>query len=390
MFILASLSAAVAAGGCCEPQQYTCCTTSADCCTNWGKLECSVGVCVFSADSPRVAVESLSEEHAVSVGRKGWTVTRRAPKSAPLRLTVALKQSNVEKLTALLHAVSDPESPAYGEFLSRDEVNDLTAPSADTKEAVRAWLGEAAVDATPNGDFVTLDTTVGEAERLLAAQYWTFTHTSSGRTVSRLAAGVTYTLPEGVASAIDFVAPTTTFPPVTAKPVASALRAHAGVKPVITPPKLRALANLSATDVGVGAKGIKQGVASFLNQYYDPADLAALRSKYSMAPIGDLMVPVPATQPHTPVGVEASMDVQYLTSTGEEIMTEHWSTKGAQPGNPENEPFVAWLTAVAAAFDPPSLFSISYGDEEPGVSYQYAQVSVLYIPLHFTRILLTI
>ena len=45
--VLLSLAAAVAAGGCCEPQQYKCCTTDADCCTNWGALQCSVGVCVF-------------------------------------------------------------------------------------------------------------------------------------------------------------------------------------------------------------------------------------------------------------------------------------------------------------------------------------------------------
>ena len=48
-------------------------------------------------------------------------------------------------------------------------------------------------------------------------------------------------------------------------------------------------------------------------------------------------------------------------------------TNGTQPGNPENEPFVAWLTSVASAVDPPSVFSISYGDEENGVSYEYAQ-----------------
>ena len=45
-----------------------------------------------------------------------------------------------------------------------------------------------------------------------------------------------------------------------------------------------------------------------------------------------------------------------------------------EPGNPENEPFVKWLTDVASAGDDvPSLFSISYGDEETGVSYAYAQ-----------------
>ena len=320
-----------------------------------------------AALAARINVETLSVRHAESVANKGWTATARAAPSTMLQLTVALKQTNVEMLTATLYSVSDPDSPKYGEFLTRDEVHALTAPSAVTKSAVRAWLGSAAVEATPSGDFVTLDTTVGVAEKLLSAEYWTFTHAASGHTVTRLAAGVTYTLPDSVAAAVDFVAPTTTFPSPRAAHMSSA------VKPAITPPRIRALANLTAADVGVGIGGVKQGVASFLGQFYAKADLDALRKKYHMAALpATLMVKVPASQPATPVGVEASMDVQYITSTGDQIATEHWSTPGAQPGNPENEPFVAFLTKVAAAFDPPSLFSMSYGDEEDGVSKQYA------------------
>lgn len=37
------------------------------------------------------------------------------------------------------------------------------------------------------------------------------------------------------------------------------------------------------------------------------------------------------------------------------------------------EPFVAWLVTLANTSTPPSVFSISYGDEETGVSKAYAQ-----------------
>jgi tripeptidyl-peptidase I len=303
----------------------------------------------------------------------------------------------------VLLAVSDPDSHAYGHFLSAEQVDALVAPSPDRVARVAAWLqgagqGEGVVSTTRNGDFLHVDTTVGRAEKLLGhgAEYLTYHHAATGKTITRLrlsgppsaseeeeeggGAAAPYTLPEGIAPLVDFVAPTVTFPPVDATTPFRVASPQA--KPVITPPKLRALANMTDADVGKGGsaatgKGaIKQGVASFLGQFYDPADLKALRAKYDLSTAGldKLLVGVPAAQKHAPVGVEASMDVQYITSTGNEIVTEHWSTAGAQPGNPENEPFVKWLTDVASAGDDvPSLFSISYGDEETGVSYAYAQ-----------------
>jgi tripeptidyl-peptidase-1 len=58
---------------------------------------------------------------------------------------------------------------------------------------------------------------------------------------------------------------------------------------------------------------------------------------------------------------------------GAGVKTEVWYTNGVQPGNPANEPFVAWLTKLASTDDAPSLFSMSYGDEESGVVASFAQ-----------------
>jgi len=84
---------------------------------------------------------------------------------------------------------------------------------------------------------------------------------------------------------------------------------------------------------------------------------------------------VPADQKHAPVGTEAALDTQFLAGLGAGISAQAWYTDGTQPGNPENEPFVAWLAKVAATADDavPALFSISYGDEENGVTRAYAQ-----------------
>ena len=54
--------------------------------------------------------------------------------------------------------------------------------------------------------------------------------------------------------------------------------------------------------------------------------------------------------------------------------TDAWSTAGQQPHNPENEPFLVWLTNVAAQSDDrvAKAISVSYGDNEPGVNFDYA------------------
>ena len=42
----------------------------------------------------------------------------------------AIQQMNVNKLTELLHDVSDPDSPQYGKYRSRDEIEDIASNPA--------------------------------------------------------------------------------------------------------------------------------------------------------------------------------------------------------------------------------------------------------------------
>jgi len=51
----------------------------------------------------------------------------------------------------------------------------------------------------------------------------------------------------------------------------------------------------------------------------------------------------------------------------------HCLLLGVQPGNVENEPFVKFLEKLANSTAPPCVFSMSYGDDEPGVTESYAK-----------------
>jgi tripeptidyl-peptidase-1 len=64
------------------------------------------------------------------------------------------------------------------------------------------------------------------------------------------------------------------------------------------------------------------------------------------------------------------------------VSTTFWSTAGSRPF--ENEPFVAWLTALVALPDSalPAVISVSYGDNEYQIDPVYAaQMEVLFAKL---------
>ena len=70
--------------------------------------------------------------------------------------------------------------------------------------------------------------------------------------------------------------------------VTSAIKS-ADKSPLVTPPILRALMNLTDADVGGGSSSNNsQAIASFIGQYYNKADLEAFLSKYNMSSTGNL------------------------------------------------------------------------------------------------------
>merc|ERR1712139_136675 len=65
-------------------------------------------------------------------------------------------------------------------------------------------------------------------------------------------------------------------------------------------------------------------------------------------------------------GVESMLDIETITGIVGGIEAEFWGYAGTSPDNPENEPFMKWLTAVSSTPDNevPLVFSTSYGEDE--------------------------
>jgi tripeptidyl-peptidase-1 len=122
----------------------------------------------------------------------GWTPSAVADKrSQKLEIIVAVRQQNLDQLERELMAVSDPRSSRYGKHLSKQEVDALVAPAAESVAAVTAWLKSHGIHAnrkTANGDFLRATATVEQAEAALSTSYALFTHAATNTVVCRASA----------------------------------------------------------------------------------------------------------------------------------------------------------------------------------------------------------
>jgi len=138
-----------------------------------------------------------------------------------------------------------------------------------------------------------------------------------------------------------------------------------------TPSSLRKLYSVDNVE-GTSTKN-RQAVTAFLEQYYKPTDLAYFYRKYYPKAKGRKVQKVIGPNKRF-AGIEASLDIEYITALGANVPTQFWSFKGRAPDNPENEPFLDFLYLVANTSDAdvPYVISTSYGEDEKSVSMSYA------------------
>jgi len=95
-----------------------------------------------------------------------------APADHEMTFRISLVQPKFSVLEEHLYAVSDPASPRYGQHLSKEHVEELTAPSPEALAAVNDWLFSHGFDVNElsrsvSKDWVKIKTTVQKAEQML-------------------------------------------------------------------------------------------------------------------------------------------------------------------------------------------------------------------------------
>ncbi|XP_052385958.1 tripeptidyl-peptidase 1 isoform X2 [Carassius gibelio] len=307
-----------------------------------------------------VSGELLEADQDASVP-EDWILVGRVGSLEEVELTFALKQQNVNQMEELLKLVSDPDSHQYGKYLSLEEVAALVRPSQLTEKVVQNWLQSHGVKnchTVVTQDFLQCVMTVQVAEKLLPGTKF---HRYRRGSNTLLRSTSLYSVHEDVHQHLDF-----------GKGISkgwegarqSALGFHLGV----TPSVLRSRYNLTAKDVGTATNN-SQAVAQFLEQYYHPADLSEFMSLFARGFTHMSAVErVVGTQGSGKAGIEASLDVEYIMSSGANIST--WVF--TNPGRHESqEPFLQWMLLLSNMSAVPWVHTISYGDDEDSLSDAY-------------------
>jgi tripeptidyl-peptidase-1 len=328
-----------------------------------GQLLLAIALCSVVSAS-RVYLE-LGQQVTPPV-EKGWRIVRRCWSSDSIVLTFALKLRNVDELKKIFQQVSTPGSLKYREHMSLEDLATMTAPNKHEKERVQSWLQSEGVGveetcrATFNGDFLKCSVPCWLAEQLLDTQFFEYANSYND---SVMRANKLYSVPSDVAPFIDFVGGTHHFPPTERQ------RRHVALPALgVTPHLLRQHYNVS-DKVGEMTSN-KQAVAQFLNQHYSEVDLKEFFLLYGESfthkdSVDKIVGPNSGLS-----GAEASLDIQYIMSLGANISTWFWSTPGLHSGQ---EPFLEWIMAVGNTTDVPSVFSVSYGDDEDSLSTSYME-----------------
>ena len=318
------------------------------------------------------------------------------------KLRIHLKNTNMASFQQRVMDVSTPSHPAYGQHLSRVEVNSMLAPAKASYDLVLEWLEAQGLSpkSTIENDWIILDGTIGDAEELLQTRYQVFENSETGQLTARTLA---YSLPAALHAHVDIIAPTIKFStpsphmstivkdypaPAIKASTSSASDVHDGLSAcdntTITPDCIKALYKFKHFR-GSRRNGNEIGLAGFLEEYAQHDDLAQFLSAYEPSANGsDFSTVLINNGLNTQQNVggpqsigEANLDIQYGLSLAYPTPSTYFSTGGRPPETTsyevDNEPYLQFLTYLLSMDKIPQTISISYGDAEWTVPTSYAR-----------------
>ena len=291
----------------------------------------------------------------------------------PQSAVVALKQQNVPLLQTMVRARSDPTSGQYAQWMTRDAVLDVIAPSNSTQDSVIAWLkGAGSQNVDNRRDSVFFTASPEGIVQLFGASVCPLLKppssagaTSNLKTAPKLLGTSVAAIPPNIAQYIDLWE---LFPPPTpSQPNAySNFNATAGYPPsgcntsrdpsykgvpVATPPFYREL-------YAIGNMGVTNPLTNLSTQLPSPFASYAIEDMQTFAGLYNIKLGNITSQPYyKPTGdPEASLDMETATAVANGTQTVWWWAPGS------------WVFSMAnTVFNTPNsplVHSWSFGWEE--------------------------
>lgn len=177
----------------------------------------------FANAQPHV-MTTLRPEFANGVNRKvfyhrtsssfppEWNDLGLSSPNAAIDFNLYLPQQHLQELERLFWAVSDPQSPQYQEFKTREEIIDLVSPRDERVEPLISWLlanGVNKYEIGSYGDALQVKTSVMVASKLFGAEFHDFKHPSGRINVAHVGPA---SIPAELASYVELVYGLSDFP----------------------------------------------------------------------------------------------------------------------------------------------------------------------------------
>lgn len=293
-----------------------------------------------------------------------------------LKLSVGLYSKDISGLQKVLYDVSTPQSPLYGQHLSKAEVDEYVKPTDETVNAVTDWFKANNITATkdtPAGDWLSFSIPVSQANELFDADFTTFTHTETGTKAIRT---LSYSLPASLKQHIELVRPTVSFgiakasatiyAPVHVVPAPEvSTSADDACSGGITPACLQSIYGIPST--AAPNQDSKILVTGFIDQYANEADLQdfleQFRTDIDPSTTFSLETLDGGSNPQDPsqAGTEADLDIQYTVGVATGVPVTFVSVGDGGDGFYDVS---TWLLGLES---PPQVVTTSYGETESQV-----------------------
>lgn len=283
-----------------------------------------------------------------------------------------IRQNNMDELTRVLHDVSDPSSPNYGQHWTKDEVVALTA-NLEGRDAVTSYLQSkraSVISTSAGGEYVIAKACTSVWEAVFNTEFYTFHQTQSTGSIKKVVRAEKYWIPRELETHIDSAfnvidIPIPLFgnlPKSIPKPVSESNTLGSSFR-YITPGVIRNYYNMSQRVTGSVLS--TQATFASIGQYLSPADLNYFQTQQGLTvqPISKSYGNYTSNSQCVSDGnkcIESNLDIQYIMGISQISPTTYWYT---------DSDFSSWLYAVANTMNPPLVLSISYGQSEQYTSY---------------------
>jgi len=284
-----------------------------------------------------------------------WRLVGETHSTDFIKFTVQMFPQNLDLLKEELKRVSDPKSEVYGQWWSKERIQDAISPPLVERLSVATWLGSHGMIVRRQGDFFEVQGRMCDIAAMLQSQFYRFQDDETGGVVDRL---ISYTIPDALDNMVMFVGGLTGFPSNKNRHLKIHTEADDkkyDTKGKVCPEVIWQLYNMQYTPE-IPFYDSSLCLAAFQNvPSFRPKDLTAFEQNTLL----------PNLQPEHIVGRffstvpldESQLDVEYGIGVAENVSTWFWTSSG-------------WLydfnVEFLAADEVPYVVSMSYGYPEDG------------------------